>query len=432
MNESILDLGTISCIFHSKYMDPLLANKLESVSKPFYTSAWLYKRGLKEIDLDILCNYYAFEEAVLRHYAAQCPKLESIVNIEVTSRKIDCMDLLSTMTNLTKVHFVCFQLNDQTFTCLCTLPSLNDLSIDRMFVDTETYDIGSERRFSGRPRLNLRRLAIGPFGEFSSLCNPQLLTSLSLTFSTLELSDKDVGTYCRNIRNCTKIQTLHLTVDILIPLFGFLPSEIVIRPFLTEVASLPNLVNFCLTTHDHNRPGSVNFARVLGGFCGNLVGLDITASHLLPMDWSVYFPFTNLRHVTCYSRELDQNVVFGGLPSLNSLTCVLSPEPSYKYGSYAVTCKIRAHFQRLFRLLCLYPYLVKFVYLQYRSSRQSRVTCSTALKINFKVTLVSDFEFFNRHIHQIYLQTITYRTRILWLMTCTKMSSENGATRPTI
>jgi len=130
------------------------------------------------------------------------------------------MDLLSEMTTLTTLHFVSFQLNDRTFTYLLKLPNLSDLSIDKLFMDNHVYGSNSDRKFLGRPRLNLKRLAIGQFGEFSAFCNLELLTSLSLTLAHFESYGANARIYLQNLRNCTKIQTIHLNIGVSKPNVG--------------------------------------------------------------------------------------------------------------------------------------------------------------------------------------------------------------------
>jgi len=62
----MLDSRILSCLLHAKHFDVPLANKSELVSKELYAFSRTYKRGLKALDLGVLCNNCAFERNVLR------------------------------------------------------------------------------------------------------------------------------------------------------------------------------------------------------------------------------------------------------------------------------------------------------------------------------------------------------------------------------
>jgi len=115
---------------------------------------------------------------------AQCPNLKSITNVELTSGKIDCMDTLTVMTKLTKLHFVSFQVGNYNFACLRMLPNLRDLSIDIWFLD-DAFRLGNFVQNVEQPRLNLRRLDISGFGVFGSLCYSERIRLLAYQYVTI-------------------------------------------------------------------------------------------------------------------------------------------------------------------------------------------------------------------------------------------------------
>jgi len=315
-----LDAGITENIFHKKYMDIMLVNRLQTVSNDFYRCAQKYKRSLRQIDVNILCNNYAFEDLIVRQYAEWCPNLTSIRNVEITSGKVDCMETLSAMSNITKLHLISFQLSDFNFACLLKLP-ITDLSIDRLFFD-EAFDLIRFKNDVGQPRMNLIRLQIKRFGEFHALCKWEQLTSLSLVVDIFDEEHNSVSTAYGNLRRCIKLKTLHLDLG------SFFIQDI--QACVQAISSLRDLVDFSLMMHywPENLPDILNkFCRdVTKLTCSNDVGIEVCT------------PFANLRHLVSHNLELDPYLVFGSLVNLQSL--IIENVNSFMNNFYSYGYKI--------------------------------------------------------------------------------------------
>jgi len=278
-----------------------------------------FKLTLNHIDLVSLCNNCVFQDVVLRGYAAQCPNLKSIVNVELTSGKIDCMDTLTFMTKLTKLHFVSFQLGNYNFACLVNmLPTLRDLSIDNLFLD-DAFRLDNFVQNVEQPRLNLHRLDIRGFGEFGSLCYLERLSSLSLSVRTDPLFQyyNNMEIYCRNLQKCTEIRRLHLDLGV--------RSDEDLRSFLriVDVLCLTHLENFTLAS---GCTSPDDFQDVLGKFCKNVTKLTADAYFFPEYALSKYdCHFGNVCHLFYHHHGMDPDNAFETLPNLQSLIIQYRP-----------------------------------------------------------------------------------------------------------
>jgi len=291
-----LDAAILQTIFQQKFMDIILVKKLQTVSHCFYRCAQKYNRSLKQIDLNLLCNNYAFEDLIVREYVEWCPNMSSIRNVEITSGKVDCMETLSTMSYQTKLHLISLQLNDFNFSCLLNLPKLTDLLIDRLFID-ETFDLIRFKNDVGQPRLSLARLQIKRFGEFHALCKWEQLAALSLSLESFDEGHNSISTALGNLRRCIKLKMLNLDLG-----QNFVQD---IRACLQTVFSLRDLVDFTLMMYYWPE----NLPEILNKFCQNLTLLISDKD----TDINVCTHFPNLRHLVSHNPELD--------PNLQTLVC---------------------------------------------------------------------------------------------------------------
>jgi len=205
------DKSMLFNIFHSRYMEIQLANKLKLVSKQFLSHALEYQRKLRHIDLKTLCNNQAFSNVILSQISEYSPYLSSVDNVEIIGGELDCFESLMAMDNLTKLHFVCFKLSDHTWSCLLKLPKLTSLAIKKLFIDKE-FDLVEFR--SNSRRLKLTHLEIRDFDHFASLCELQCLKSLYLTIWPPEYEHNDVGTTCFALQLCSNVERLKLKVTL--------------------------------------------------------------------------------------------------------------------------------------------------------------------------------------------------------------------------
>jgi len=303
------DKSMLFAIFHSRYMEIQLANKLKRVSKQFLSHALEYQRKLRHVDMKTSCNNSAFSNAILRQIAEHSPHLSSVDNVEITgSGALECFESLMTMDNLTQLHFVCFKISDHTWSCLLKLPKLTSLAIEKLFInwDFDLDEFGSNSR-----RRKLTHLEIRSFDQFASFCDLQTLKSLYLTIWSQFYHHNDVGTICFGLQRCSNVETLKLNVPLN-------PIEY-LTSLLTSVdlmKSLTNLMLECgfLKIKDWEKIPTKFHKNITKLFPMPIYGLN-TLENL-----SQFRKSPNLHDLEYYDTPtVEPNAVFELLPTLQSL-----------------------------------------------------------------------------------------------------------------
>jgi len=139
----MLDNDIVSSLFESAHMDLNLSCHLSLISRQFLLKAQAFQRKLTEVDLKLVCNNYVFQDRVLRWISGHLPQLQSIRNVKAAgSEALDSLQALTTMPNLTSVHFTYFQLKNANVAYLFELPKLDSFSADHV---SYCYEFNSSR-----------------------------------------------------------------------------------------------------------------------------------------------------------------------------------------------------------------------------------------------------------------------------------------------
>jgi len=308
-----LDESIILQLFESPSMDYQLASRLKFLSSLFLFAFRKYERQVKHVNLKSVCNNFAFLNSVLHQISRSCPMVREVENLELTTGEFDCSDVLSNFPYLMVLHFTSFKLNLSSFSCLLKIRNLRSLSIGRIFLDDD-FNLGLfTSQDWPQPKLNLDHLEVNQFDEFSSLCDPNKLQSLSLSVQWLNSSTgdhpHDVTIFNENLKKCSAVEKLKINVGVYpVGCFNRLLGTVEQMPSVKEF----NLEGGCARNQDWDFVSDTVFQHLTKLLVNSHVFNKTENLRLL-------LKFEKLRHFCHFGSFASPSVAFRNLPQLQTL-----------------------------------------------------------------------------------------------------------------